>query len=60
MNLCSHYACRCARANELAIMAGRTGNNGLLEQAVAVHRWNQQVPCRQDVAVNRGIDDTEK
>jgi hypothetical protein len=46
--MCEHYACRCARANELAIMAGRTGQTRLLVEAIRVH--DQVVVCR---AVNR-------
>lgn len=42
--LCTHHACRCDRANELALMAARTGNVALLAQAVAVH--SERVECR--------------
>lgn len=41
---CEHYGCRCARANELAVMAERTGDNTLLAQALEVH--DQRVTCR--------------
>jgi hypothetical protein len=43
--MCTHYACRCARARELVLMADRTGDNGLLRRAVEVHE--EQVPCRE-------------
>lgn len=39
--LCQHYACRCARANELA-------NMDMLQSAIAVHF--QRVTCRQPAA----------
>jgi hypothetical protein len=42
--LCEHYACRCARAAELAAMYDRTGKGKLLLQAVQVH--DQKVECR--------------
>jgi hypothetical protein len=42
--MCKHYACRCARAAELAQMAERTGRTELLVDAVAVH--SQRVQCR--------------
>jgi hypothetical protein len=38
MNLCEHYACRCARANELAIM-------GMPLEAIEIH--DDKVQCRQ-------------
>lgn len=41
MILCQHYACRCARAAELAAM-------DLAESAIAVH--HQRVACRQPEA----------
>lgn len=44
--LCRHYACRCARAAELASIAGMTGNARYLAEAVAVH--DQEVRCRKD------------
>lgn len=44
---CSHYACRCARAAELAALADRTGDVRHLAEAIAVH--GRSVPCR-----NRG------
>ena len=44
INTCQHYACRCARAAELAAMADTTGNAELLAAAVAVH--TQNVRCR--------------
>jgi hypothetical protein len=46
--LCGHYACRCARATELAAMYDRTGRGSLLREAVEVHE--KQVRCRQEVA----------
>jgi hypothetical protein len=42
--LCDHYACRCARAAELADIADRTGNGRYLVEAIGAH--GQQVPCR--------------
>lgn len=47
MILCRHYACRCARANELAVMSTQTRDIALLNQAVEVHE--QSVPCRKPV-----------
>jgi hypothetical protein len=41
---CQHYACRCARAAELAAMAERPGHGHLLLAAIAVH--SQEVECR--------------
>lgn len=49
---CTHYACRCARANELAIMAERSGRNDLLFEALKVHE--QEVLCRQPSATRGG------
>lgn len=46
MKHCTHYACRCARAEELAAMADRTGNMKFLAEAIAVH--SQTVRCRED------------
>ena len=43
--LCTHYVCRCARANELAIIASITGQGRFLLEAIEVH--SQQVRCRQ-------------
>lgn len=34
---CTHYACRCARAEKLARMAETTGDVRLLNEAVAAH-----------------------
>ncbi len=45
MNRCTHHACRCARADELARIADRTGEARYLAEAVAVH--SQEVECRQ-------------
>jgi hypothetical protein len=42
--LCEHYACRCARAAELAEMYDRTGDGRLLREAIGVHE--QRVRCR--------------
>lgn len=42
--LCEHYACRCARAAELAAMYDRTGRGSLLREAIGVHE--QLVRCR--------------
>ena len=44
-SFCQHYACRCARAAELAAMSDRTGDPNLLAKAFDVH--SQVVPCRQ-------------
>jgi len=44
---CTHYACRCARAAELAAMAERhdlPGSGRLLQDAIDVH--DQTVRCR--------------
>lgn len=41
---CTHYACRCARAAELAEMADRYGGPSLLIDAISVH--DSYVPCR--------------
>lgn len=41
---CEHYACRCARAAELAATADRTGNGRHLVAAVHVH--SERVECR--------------
>jgi hypothetical protein len=45
--MCTHYACRCARAAELAAMADVKGDSRLLLEAIAVH--SQEVECRQQV-----------
>lgn len=44
MTQCDHYACRCARADELAQMADRTGNVRWLVEAIGVH--GTRVECR--------------
>ena len=41
---CTHYACRCARAAQLAAMADRPGQGHLLLQAIGVHAG--EVECR--------------
>jgi hypothetical protein len=41
---CIHYACRCARAAELAALADRTGDARFLVEAIAVH--DRPVTCR--------------
>jgi hypothetical protein len=41
---CTHYACRSARAAELALQSDLTGRIGLLADAVAIH--SQEVECR--------------
>lgn len=43
---CEHYACRCARAAELAAIADRTGDARYLAEAIAVH--HAKVTCRND------------
>ena len=42
---CTHYACRCARATELAEMSDRQGRPSLMIEAINVH--DDEVPCRQ-------------
>jgi hypothetical protein len=42
--LCEHHVCRCARAAELAAMAGSTGEARYLAEAIACH--GGQVRCR--------------
>jgi hypothetical protein len=42
--LCRHYACRCARADELARLAAAFGRNDLLLEATGIHE--QSVRCR--------------
>ncbi len=49
-SICQHFSCRCARADELAMMADRSGKPELLHQAKQVHQ--QSVPCRQVPAEN--------
>lgn len=46
---CAHYACRCARAAELAELADRTGNPRHLAAAVDVHRLEELVECRAEL-----------
>lgn len=41
---CTHYECRCERAEELALMSERTGRNDLLHTALTV--FDLEVPCR--------------
>jgi hypothetical protein len=41
---CTHYACRCARAEEYARIYDRTGNPVYLMAAIGVHM--QSVDCR--------------
>ena len=41
---CTHYVCRCARAEELAQMADATGDGRYLRQAIEAH--SRAVPCR--------------
>jgi hypothetical protein len=48
--LCRHYECRCARAEELAQIAERTGRGFYLQEAVAVH--SQMVRCRKPTKGN--------
>jgi hypothetical protein len=45
MARCTHHTCRCARANELALIADRTGEARYLAEATAVH--SQEVECRE-------------
>lgn len=42
--ICTHFACRCARAAELAEVADRTGNPAYL--AMALEAYGASVPCR--------------
>jgi hypothetical protein len=42
--LCTHYACRCARAAELAAWSDRTGEVRFLLDALRV--FEVAVPCR--------------
>jgi hypothetical protein len=42
---CTHYACRCARAAELAEMSDRYGRPSLMIEAINVH--DSYVTCRQ-------------
>ena len=42
--LCTHNACRCARAAELAAMCDRTGDIRYLLEAIGVH--GREVECR--------------
>lgn len=44
--LCEHHECRCARARELSLMAGQSGDALLLEEAFAAH-W-KLVRCRRE------------
>jgi hypothetical protein len=41
--VCTHYGCRCLRAEQLAKIAERTGDGRYLVEAIAVH--HQSVPC---------------
>lgn len=41
---CTHHACRCARAAELAEISDRTGKAHFLAEALDVHF--QEVDCR--------------
>jgi hypothetical protein len=43
---CTHYACRCARARELALMADRTGDPRLMYEAANLG----EVECRERLA----------
>lgn len=45
MPKCEHYACRCARARELAAMYDNTGRVRYLREAIEVHE--QRVECRE-------------
>jgi hypothetical protein len=41
---CTHYACRCIRAEELAQIHDRTGNPTYMQYAIAAHY--QEAECR--------------
>jgi hypothetical protein len=45
MKLCTHYACRCARAAELALIADRTDDARYLAEAIDCHSRGK-VRCR--------------
>lgn len=51
---CDHYACRCARAAELAAIADRLNDPRMLADAIAVHE--QLVECRLPPAIMSASD----
>lgn len=43
-SFCSHYSCRCSRAQELIDIGDQTRNLKFLVDATMIHK--QRVPCR--------------
>jgi hypothetical protein len=44
---CTHYACQCARARELALMSDRTGDPRLMYEAANVGEVECRMPSPQ-------------